>query len=480
MSDHHSNLQRGFNRLGAATVVAKVVDLGATVTVLWFLTQEQVGIASLVWAIAVILEAAEGLGTGVAIVQARSVTRVQLDSLYWLSIAVAVLSGALLLLAGPLLGHLFDIPGMSYYLLPVVAKLLFVGAAVVPFQLLNRELKYERIAVINVCATIGAAATRVVVAALGGGAWAIILGYSAYGLFALIGAQIANPFLPRLHFQRRAIGALVRFGVQATAADGLQQIFRNIDYLLIGWFYGPAPVAIYRVAFEIAMQPAAAIGDLVNRTALPVFAKFAASRHRVGESLAWAVGRISALLGPLVAALILIAGPLTGAIHAAGGKSYAAAALPLKFLAVAAILRSVYELIYPLSLGTGRPGVALRLSATTLVMLTLGIVAVGLLCDARQGVVAISAVWLAIYPIMILWAASIVLKVYRLDLRALVRPLVPALAATVFVALAIDVAGRILVDAELQARVGFALLALGVAYGALFLYGRRRTTNAQG
>ncbi len=478
MDDHHTNLRRGFNWLGSATVIAKLIDFGTTLAVLWFLTKDQVGIGSLVWSIAFVVEATEGLGTGAAIVQARSISRLQLDSVFWFTMAVAVFAGTLVWLAAPLIEDFYAIPGLALYFLAVIAKLLFVGAALVPLQMLNRELKYERIAVINVCSTFGAAVTRLAIAAMGGGAWAIVIGYAVHGLYMLIGVQIANPFIPRLRFQFRAIDSLVKFGMRAAAAETMQQLFRNVDYMLVGWFYGPASLAIYRVAFDITMEPSAAIGELVNRTALPVFARFSAAKERVRQSFVWAIGRIVTLVGPLMAAFFLCADEFTGVIHDANGVSYAAAALPLKILAGAAVLRAVYQLLYPLALGTGKPGMAVRMSASTLMLLTVGLLAVGMLFNARQGIVAMSIVWLMIYPMLLLWGARFVIQNYEIDVGELVKPLAMPVTATAFMVLAVELVRIMLSGHDPYLQVAVVFIALALNYTGLFWYGRRRTAAA--
>lgn len=474
MDDHHSNLRRGFNWLGGATVVAKLLDFGATLAVLWFLTKDQVGIGSLVWSIAFVAEATEGLGTGAAIVQARSVSREQLDSVFWFSMGVAVIAGTLLWLAAPLIEGFYGIPGLADYFIAVIAKLLFVGAALVPLQMLNRELRYERIAVVNVGATLGAAVTRVAVAAMGGGAWAIVIGYASSGLYQLIGAQIANPFLPRLRFRAQAIAGLVKFGLRAAAAETMQQLFRNVDYLLVGWFYGPSSLAIYRVAFDIVMEPAVAVGELVNRTALPVFARFAGAAEQVAQSFIWAIGRIVTLVGPLMAAFILCADGLTNLIHDANGVSYAAAALPLKILAGAAILRAVYQLLYPLVLGTGRPGMAMRMSGATLMMLMAGLSGAGMIFNAQQGIVAMAAVWLAIYPLLLAWGARFTVRAYGLNLGEVVRSMAAPVAATVAMIGAVELIGAVVYRPGAYLQVALAFAALILAYTGMFLYYRRR------
>ncbi|MDB5393785.1 MAG: lipopolysaccharide biosynthesis protein, partial [Rhodospirillales bacterium] len=339
MDSHQKHLDRGFNWLGSATIIAKIIDFSTILAVLLLLTKEQVGVASLVVSIAMVVEAFDGLGTGEALVQAPSITRLQLDTLFWFVIGAAILVAGLTLLAAPWIEAIYGVPGMKTYFIAAAIKQPLVGAALIPLAIMNRDLQYERIAVVSVCATLAAALTRLGLAVLGAGAWAIVAGYTASGLYMLIGALLARPFRPGFQFHMSAIRPLVHFGMRAAASNIFEQIFKNIDFLLVGWFYGAAQLAVYRVAFEVAMEPAMAVGTVVNRTALPVFARVSAVRDHLAQSLTWSLRRLVILVAPLMVGLILVADPLSALLHDEQGNSYAAAALPLKLLAAAALLR---------------------------------------------------------------------------------------------------------------------------------------------
>jgi len=79
--------------------------------------------------------------------------------------------------------------------------------------------------------------------------------------------------------------------------------------------------------------------------------------------------------------------------------------LPLKILAIAALLRVTLMLLSTVMIGSGRPGMAARFSLTSLLLLSTGIFIVGLVCRPQLGIVAVSAVWLGIYPILLAWGA---------------------------------------------------------------------------
>lgn len=345
MDDHQQHLRRGFNWLGSATVIAKLIDFGTIVTVLLFLTKEQVGVASLVISIGMVVESMNGLGTGEALVQAKSISRLQLDSVFWFVIGLSLVIVCVILLFASTVQMFYGIAGVAAYLAVIAAKQPIVGAALIPISLMNRALQYERIAVVNVIATFLAALTRLGLAVGGAGAWALVIGFAAHGLYTLIGAQIARPFLPRLQFGRHAISGLTHFGVRAATNNALHQMFKNVDYLLIGWLYGPSQLAVYRVAFDIAMEPVMAVGMLVNRTSMPVFARVWEVKSQLLGALQWSLGRLEILLMPLMAFFVMAADPLMGLLRDREGHSYAAAALPLKLLAIAAMLRVTLEVL---------------------------------------------------------------------------------------------------------------------------------------
>lgn len=471
--DHKRHLGRGFNWLGGAAIIAKVTDFATIIAVLMYLTKVQVGIGSLVLSIGMVVEAFDGLGTSEALVQARETSERQLQSLFWFIMAAAVVVGGIAVALSPAVGWIYGMAGIPLYFLALAAKQPLVGAAVIPLALLNRELKYEKIAAVNVGATFGAAMVRFAIAVMGGGTWALVGGYFASGVFILAGAFWARPFRPGWHFSYLEIKKLVSFGLKSASANIFEQIFKNIDYLLVGWFYGAAPLAVYRVAFDVAMEPAMAVGTIINRTSLPVFAKVAAAPEQLREALFWALQRLATLVAPCMAGLGLMAVPLMGLLHDSQGHSYAAAAVPLQILAAAAVLRIASQLITPLLMGTGQPGKAASLSFITLMLLGGFILLAGLTVHGAMGLIAVSAAWLAIYPFLLSWSVTYLRRVWQVSPLALLKPFInPAVAVAFMVAFTLG-ARALPFGGDTVARIAAAVVATGLAYGGLVLWGRR-------
>ena len=405
--------------------------------------------------------------------QAHTVSRPQLDTLFWYILGVAVIVSTLTLCAAPWIAAIFGAPGMAIFFVALAIKQPLVGAALIPLALLNRDLHYERIATVNVCATLAAAMTRLVLGALGAGTWALVAGYAASGFYILIGAMIARPFLPKFHFQLSFIRPLMRFGIRAATANIAEQMFKNVDYLLIGWMYGATPLAIYRVAFDIAMEPAMAVATLVNRTALPVFMRVAAEGGGLADIFTWSLRRVTTLVAPLMTGLMLGAAPLTALIHDQQGKTYAAAGLPLTLLAAAAVLRVMSQLLPTILLVSNKPGLAARLSLMIFLFLATGILVVGHCLPAQRGIVAISALWLGIYPALLAWGYRYLHRHWRVRASALVTCLRAPLAAIVSMAVLVLGFDQVTGIIDPWGRLAVVAVAILIAYTGLFFFGKK-------
>jgi O-antigen/teichoic acid export membrane protein len=216
---------------------------------------------------------------------------------------------------------------------------------------------------------------------------------------------------------------------------------------------------------------------VVNRTALPVFARVATVKAQLAQSLAWSLRRLVTLVAPLMVGLMLLADPLTALLHDEQGNDYAPAALPLKLLAAAALLRVTSQLLTPVMMASGGPGTAAKLSGATLLLLSVGILAVGLIFDAQSGIVAVSAVWLAVYPLLLVWGTAYLHRHWDIRLGDLIPAFIaPLIGIGAMVAIVEGL--RPLAGGDPAMRIGLVVVAMALTYAGLFFLGRERPATA--
>ena len=462
---HH--IKRGLFWLGSANVVMRGLELGSLIVLLWLLTEEQMGLAALSWTVAVILEAYNGLGVGVALVQTPSLERRQLDSTFWF---VTVVAGALLVgvsVCSPLIGRFFGEPELAPMVVVASSKLLWTGVAMVPLQLLHRELRFREVAFIETASIGLAAVTKIVLAAFGAGAWALVIGHAAEGFFLLCGVYLVAPFWPHFRFAFGEIRGLVSFGLKVATSKFIYHGYRNLDYVVIGKAFGTAAVGVYRVGFEVAMSASMAVLNVVNGAAFPVYSRLAGQKDQLRESFLWTTRGLVVLIGPIAVFLAFAAPNLVPLL---GGEKWAGAVPVVEVLCWAALLRCLAHLTPQLLHAGGRPDLAVYDSLITLLMLAVTFaVCIGFLGEPL-GFVSIAWGWLVSYPpiLIVLWLFA--RRIIPLPLRDYLRSFWDGLLTMLATALALGLLSLILTD---RLPPALRLASQGaVALGAALLYVR--------
>jgi O-antigen/teichoic acid export membrane protein len=421
--DPRRHMANGFLWLGSSSLVSGVVDTLGSLAILWFVTREEMGMATLAWSVAVFLEAFNGLGVGPALVQAPDLSRRQLSTLFWYVAGLAAMLVAIISASSPLIASIYGQPNLAPMIVVASAKLLLVGAALVPLQLLNRALKFRQVATITATATLLSAVLKVVLAVAGFGAWALVLGHASHGAFVLIGVNLISPFRPALIFAFSEVKRLVVFGIKVATSGVLYHFYRNADFLLVGRFLGVEALGVYRVAFDLAMSFSMALLNIVNRAAFPVYARVAHDSKKLVEAFLFTARSLSV---PITGVLVVVGASADHLLLLLGKGQWVAAAPAVQVLCVAAWLRCLAHTFPQLFYAAGRPALAVYDSLVALVVLSSAFALSLSLWGNRLGVLSVSYAWLACYPLLltVLWVLA--RTVAPLRLGTYLRALAPA------------------------------------------------------
>ena len=400
MQAGRKTLVRSFMWLGTASLFARVVDLAAIALVLGFVTAEQVGAASVVWTVITLAEPFAGMGANWAMLTSpRTGQRLMSDSL-WLSVLGGLLVTLLVVLCAPLFASFLG--GVQFATLIAVgaAKLLPASVGAVAQQRLARALRHREIAAASASATLFSAALRVVLAVCGAGAWSFVLAQVAYSVVLVMAFWFVAPFPLRRPPAYERMHALCVEGMPSTLSYALLQWARNIDYVFVAALLGVGPLGIYRVAFDLAMEPLVAIGDVVARSATPTLRLLARSSERLSATFAYSVRLTLLSVAPLAVITFAFAPTL---LEYAKDASFVTAAPVARVLIVAALLRVVLGLYTPLAQALGRPGLALRTSAELLVALAIALPVCLLTLGHTFSLVSAGVAWcVALLPTLLL------------------------------------------------------------------------------
>jgi PST family polysaccharide transporter len=183
-------------------------------------------------------------------------------------IALAALAAAL---AGPIADTLAE-GGDPDVLRAMMVTIALAGFTVVPNALLEKTLRFKRLALITIAATVIASAAAVLAAVLGAGVWALVvrLVLNQFVILVLVWAS-ALPMFPRgaKGERPRPVRRGASWFVVLAAAAFCAHTFDNV---IVGSLTDVTQLGLYALAFSLAFAPLRQISWQVGAVLFPSFA----------------------------------------------------------------------------------------------------------------------------------------------------------------------------------------------------------------
>ena len=298
-------------RGGAATMAGQACKLVLTVlstaVLARLLDPEDFGLMGMVAVVVGFLLAVGDMGLSVAVIQREKLERAQVDKLFWIGLAVQVVLAALTAAAAPLLGLLYGEPAVVEMTIVMSVGFVIAGLGMTQLALLRRRLRFGSVTLIEVGSLIGGIALGISSAVLGAGYWALVFMQLGQRSLETIGACLVCRWRPRWPKRETEVRPLLRFGGFHTGFAFVNYFARNSDNLLIGWFWGAAPLGLYTRAYGLLMMPLVQLNVPITGVTLPALSRLQNEPERFRRAYLKALGLLSTLGLPLVVFTIVAA-----------------------------------------------------------------------------------------------------------------------------------------------------------------------------
>jgi O-antigen/teichoic acid export membrane protein len=391
-----TSVNRGLAWLGFASTAVGLLDLVALLIILnnW-VSGDDYGIATLALWMFPVLDQIGDLGMSAALIQRDDHTEQRISTVFWVNLLLSVALMALLGGVAPLLSTIFGHAIVGYMVLAYGLKLVMQNGCIIPIAMLKRELRFKEVAIIKVFANLAEFFAKIGFAWAGYGIWAFVLGPLARTLVYVIATQARWPYRPRWMFDLREAREYITFGLRTSSSQILFYFYTNVDYPIVGFFFGKTGLGLYKIAYEVVLEPVRIISNVVVDAAFPTFARL---RHSKDQLVARFVSltKLNLITVMSYAMVVLVAAPEVLQVLF---PKMTAASDAVRILCLVAVLRSVGYVVPPLLDGIGKPERTLTYmtcaAITMPIMYWLGANALG----DTIGFKSVAVAWAVGYPI---------------------------------------------------------------------------------
>ena len=236
----------------AGKVAVSVVSL---VVLSRLLPPEDFGVYAMIVAVVGIGELFRDFGLSLAAIQATAISREQRSDLFWANTVIGAALTVLACAASPVVAQLYGRPGLAP--LVCVAALTFAlnGAGAQYRVELTRSGRFRDLAVVDLLGQGVSLGAAIVLAAIGFGAWALVLQAVLLGFTMLVALVVLGRWAPSRPRGFGEIRSFLGFGGKLLAVQVVSYVSSNLDKILVGRLFGATSLGLYAKAFQLYSQP---------------------------------------------------------------------------------------------------------------------------------------------------------------------------------------------------------------------------------
>lgn len=370
----------GYKFLGIALRTA--VTIGSTAILARLLSPADFGYVAMATVITEFAALFGAFGFSNVLIQRRVINRLQLDTVFWATLAVGTVLAALVFVLSFFAGWLFADPLVGQLLRVLCLTFLLNGLSAVPWVVLSRLMRFRT----EFWAQISVVAIRTVVAVAcaynGLGVWSLVAG-AIVGAFAAVLVDFACvPYLPRLRFHLPLLTSTWRTSGSYFGSGALYYVSMNLDLLLIGRHLGATPLGFYQNARSLTDEIRARIATPIQHVLFPAFAAVQIERERLQQLVMRAGRLLAAVVIPVGFGVSANATELVLVLY---GEQWRPMIPVMSMFGLSAAIRAATAIASPLFNASDRVGLAFRYNLVG-TALTVG----GVVLALPQGVEAVA------------------------------------------------------------------------------------------
>jgi teichuronic acid exporter len=449
----------------ATRLWTQVLSWAVTLVLARLLSPKDYGLFAMSLAVVAFLELFQQFGFGVAIIQRPSMTKQQLNAIFWIvstaSLAVVVVA----FLGAGLVATFYREPRLIWMVRILSLTFLLNSFGTVPYNLLTKEIDFKHRSLAEGFGVVTSAGVAIILAYLSYGVWALVLGHLARAAVRNASMSIFCGWIPGFEVSFSGMSGIMRFGLQIAGASGISTLSEVANTSIIGRFLGGSDLGFYSMAENLGKSnPLHNLSTaVINQLSLPIFSRLQEDAEHLRKYFLRITKYLAVISLPLQIGMALVARDLIYVL------------LSEKWLPIVGIFQifSLGGVLYILPLPSA-PVLTARGKSDTLLKfsgISAFVIIIAFLIGSQFGLNGVAVSWIIAFPILRLYLLSLALKELNLTKWGYVEnissPLMATVAMTVIVLLLeiaapvpTGVLGRLILEVTVGAASYFMVLFL--------------------
>lgn len=292
------------------TIVSRASQFVSQLVLAWLLVPEDFGIVGLAYTLMMFVWLLRHAGIGPVLIQRQRRIERWAGPAMWMSLVIGLAATGLTVGLAPLVAAFYREPALVAVLWVLAASVPFESLSIVPRAVLQSQLRFKPLTMIDGGVALGSAIGAIALAAWGWGVYSFVIP-------RLVASVIALPILWRasgLDWRRRPAPRRWKYLAAGmgwvTAGGAALQFINQGDYIVLGRLVEEDVVGQYYLAFTISSQTMTLLTVNLGLVLMPALSRFRSEPMRQAELFMEFQKMMAAVALPMCVALSVCARPL--------------------------------------------------------------------------------------------------------------------------------------------------------------------------
>lgn len=249
-------------------------------------------------------------GFGSALIQKKKPSQEDYSTIFFWNLGVAAIMYVILYFSAPAISRFYNIP-LLCKVLRVQALVLFIYAFnIIQKNQLRKNLNFKLLSIVTVTTSCIALGVTVFMASKGCGVWALVAQNLITAAIPAIVFWFYVKWRPIWAFSKRSFKELFGFGFYMFLSHMINQLFTQIQGLLIGRLYSASDLGYYSKARSTENVASSSITQIMTQVTYPLYSETQDDKLAMGNMVKRLTGTLAYITFPLLFVLLLTAKPL--------------------------------------------------------------------------------------------------------------------------------------------------------------------------
>ena len=448
--------------------IAQAISWIGTAMAARLLTPGDYGLAGMAMLAIGLVRMVEDFGMDSVLVQDRAIGGIRQARLAgFILLSGLALCAAFLVLSGPV-ATFFNEPQVVNLVSALSLLCVFDAVQVVPRALLQREMQFRKLAVLQFVQVLATQVVLVTAASMGAGVWSLVLNALGGAVAGTVLLLWWRPFKLAWPRELRTLARPMLQGWRILASRFSWYAYTSADQAIIGRLLGKEALGTYSFAMTFSTIVSQEISSVLSKVVPGVFSAVQARHDELRRYFVLLTELLSTLTLPVALGMIVIADLVVALVL---GPQWNAVVPPLRILSLYAAFYSCQVLVGHVLLWTGRFRASMWCSLLAAVVLP-----VGFYVGSHWGLAGIAWAWALLFPPVNLPAFVIAFRVIRANGWTWLGAFLPSLSSSLAMSAAVMLLRSVLAPSmPLPLSIAACVLTGAAVYAAvmLFVFGGR-------